>query len=374
MAVKKIILLAVGVFFASQIFGGFAYGAAEVQALQGKEPAEKARIQALIDGASKEKKLLWIGGMIDPSGVKIIQKGFQEYYGLPGIIFEFTYAGSSDGIPRVEQALKAEKAIPDVVWFPTWAWYKDLLSRGQIMKYDSPMYKEYTLSHRAGNSKPGYWVSDGYSFHPMWNVTALEKAGIKNFNPASWNDFTDPKLAKMTAIGNIGRSLIYTNIGIGLKKVLGEEWFIKVARLKPAVYMRANQGRDWCASGEFPIILFGNADKAEDVKKSGVTVKLLYPKEGIVVMPFAPVILTAAPHPNTAKLFIDYVRSGAGTNRIASSGVWLLYGRPGVKAPPNEFLPGMEDIKVIPMDWDKDLTMEDVIKFQKWVKDIELTF
>ncbi len=52
----------------------------------------------------------------------------------------------------------------------------------------------------------------------------------------------------------------------------------------------------------------------------------------------------------------------------------LLYGRPGVKAPPNEFLPAMEDIKVIPMDWDKDLTMEDVKKFQKWVKDIELTY
>ena len=86
-------------------------------------------------GALWALKQVWLGGMIEPSGVKIIQKGYREYYGLPGIIFAFTYAGSSDGIPRVEQALKAGKAIPDVAWFPTWAWYNDLLSRGHSQFY-----------------------------------------------------------------------------------------------------------------------------------------------------------------------------------------------------------------------------------------------
>jgi hypothetical protein len=34
----------------------------------------------------------------------------------------------------------------------------------------------------------------------------------------------------------------------------------------------------------------------------------------------------------------------------------------------------MEDIKVIPMDWDKDLAPAALTKFQKWVVDIGLDF
>ncbi len=33
-----------------------------------------------------------------------------------------------------------------------------------------------------------------------------------------------------------------------------------------------------------------------------------------------------------------------------------------------------ETIKFIPMDWDKDLTMENVKNFQKWMFDIKLSF
>jgi iron(III) transport system substrate-binding protein len=351
------------------------FGAGDFPAFKDvKDPAEKARIQKLHEGALAEGKLNIVGTMIEPKMAQYIVQGFKEYYGLPGLKNEYTYEGTARIVTRVDQVVNAGRPGPDIVWNVAWAWYMDLMGRNQIMKYESPMYKEYTISNKVGNSMPGYWVSDSYTFHPMWNVDALAKAGIKNFNPTSWWDFTDPKLAKVTAMGNLPRSQSQTSVGIGLRKVLGDEWFKKMAKLKPALFVRTAQGRDWCASGEYPIDIISHAKNAMTVKKAGVNVKLLYPKEGVVLLPLAPIIMASAQHPNTAKLFIDYIRSGPGTNRISESGASLIFGRPGVKSINKEFLPPAEDIKTIPMDWNKDTTQKSIKEFQKWIIDIGLSY
>ena len=317
--------------------GKQASGGTNIPALQdAQEPQEKARIQALLDKARTEGSLTIDGIMVEPKHAKFISEGFREYYGLAKLEVKYTYGSANGIVTKVNQLLAAKRPAPDIVWNVTWAWYKELLSRKQILAYDSPHYQAYTVSNEIGNSMPGYWVSDSYAFSPMWNPSALEKAGIKNFNPTSWWDFTDPKFTKMVSMGNILRGGSATLWGLGLRKTLGDEWFIKIAKLKPAFFIKTAQGRDWCASGEYPIDLYSHAKNSETVKKVGVTVKLLYPKEGVVLLPFAPIVMAAGPHPNTAKLFIDYVRSAVGANRIAETGVGLIYGRPGIKVQEKE--------------------------------------
>ncbi len=91
-----------------------------------------------------------------------------------------------------------------------------------------------------------------------------------------------------------------------------------------------------------------------------------------VMVPYSPVIFASAPHPNTSKLFIDYIRSLPGTNRIAETGISLVYGRPGVKVPEKErkFMPPSEKIKVIAMDWDKDTSSENLKAAREWAKKV----
>jgi ABC-type Fe3+ transport system substrate-binding protein len=367
----------VGLILAFILFflGNQAYSETNIPALKdAPSPQEKARIQGLIDKARTEGSLAIDGIMVEPKHAKYISGGFREHYGLGKLEVKYTYGSANGIVTKVNQLLAAKRPTPDIVWNVTWAWYKELINRKQILAYDSPHYKAYTVSNEIGNSMPGYWVSDSYAFSPMWNPSALEKVGVKNFNPTSWWDFTDPKFTKMVSMGNILRGGSATLWGLGLRKTLGDEWFIKIAKLKPAFFIKTAQGRDWCASGEYPIDLYSHAKNAETVKKSGVTVKLLYPQEGIVLLPFAPVILAPGPHPNAAKLFIDYVRSVPGTNRMAASGVSLFFGRPGVKIPPNEFLPPVEKIKAIPMNWDKEATPEAIKEISAWSQKIGASF
>jgi iron(III) transport system substrate-binding protein len=359
------------------LWGSLSYGAPDVPAIRDtRDPAQRARVQALIDGAQKENKLDWTGTMVEPKHAEHVIGGFKEYYGLPNLKMNYTYGLGTEVLARVEEVLKAGRTPPDMVWMVAWDWYVDLIKRGKLMRYDSPYYKEYTLSDKAGNSMPGYWVSDAYTSNPMWNVKEVQKRGIKDFNPSSWWDFTDPKIVPHVALVNIVTSSSAPTWAIGMRKTVGDEWFVKLAKSKPAVCAKSEQGERWVASGEYPIYLTGRTKSAQDLYEGGIEVKVLWPKEGQVLFPFSAVLLADAPHPNTAKLFIDYVRSPPGASRMSETGVGLIYGRPGVKISEKEkrFLLPAENIKAIPMDWSKDTTKESVQAVRQWARKIEIGY
>ena len=371
------IILSLGVMCLTLLSGGISYSASDIPALRdAKDATERARVQALIDGARKENVLDWTGIMFEPKHANHIIPGFKEYYGLPDLKVNYTYGNSTEVISRVNQVVKAGRTPPDIVWLVGWDWFSDLMKQGKLMRYESPYYKEYTLSNKAGNSMPGYWVSDAYTNNPMWNVKELEKRGVKDFNPTSWWDFTDPKLSPMACLSNIYTSSTNSSWAIGMRKTVGDDWFIKLAKGKPAIYTKSDQGERWVATGEYPICLFTRVKSVIELDEGGLKVGFLWPKEGQVLFPFSPVIFAAAAHPNTAKLFIDYVRSLPGTNRIAETRVAIIYGRPGVKIPEKDrkFLPPAEQIKVIPMDWTKETTTESMNAVKEWAKKIEIAY
>ena len=61
-----------------------------------KDPAEKARVQKLIEGAKKEGALSWIGVQIEPGHAGPILEEFKRYYGLNDLKGEYTYAGTGE--------------------------------------------------------------------------------------------------------------------------------------------------------------------------------------------------------------------------------------------------------------------------------------
>jgi iron(III) transport system substrate-binding protein len=356
------------------LFLGTVSYSADIPALRdAKDSTERARVQALLEGARKENALVWTSNWFEPGHADHIQAGFKEYYGLSETKFIFTLGVSTEMIGRIDQVLKAGRTPPvDIAHMPAWDWYMDLIKQGHLMRYDSPYYKEYTFSNEAGNSMPGYWVSDGNPSTPVWNVKELAKRGIKDFHPTSWWNFTDPRLSGLIASSNASVSNQSASWVIGLRKVLGEDFFIKLGKNKLVFWTKGLQAEQWLESGEYPIALTSRAKYAIRLNENGVEAGICWPKEGQVMAPYSPVIFAGAPHPNTAKLFIDYTRSIPGTNRIAETGVSLVYGRPGVKVPENErkFMPPAEKIKLIPMDWDKETSSENLKAARAWAKKV----
>jgi iron(III) transport system substrate-binding protein len=317
--------------------------------------AERARIQKLVEAARKEGSLEWIGGFIPAeAGMKVLE-AFKAHYGLTGLRTEYTFSGTGELITRMNQLLAAKSNNFDVMWTSSWAWYRDLLKRGELLEYDSPSYAAYTLSDAAGLSEKGYWVSDGYSNSPLFNPEALKKLGIADFKGKSWNDMVDPRLKGLVSIPDPIASASGAQTFIGIVKVMGPEWIHKLVANQPVRRAQAAQASGWIATGEIPVT-FSHAREAMPLKQDNVPVVLTYPDEGVVLQPFPAVILKSAPRPNAAKLFIDFVRSAKGTQVVMDAGVLMFFGRPGVKSPDPALQPGWEEIKVIPVDYDTEVT------------------
>ena len=329
------------------------------------DPAERARVQALIEEARKEGALSWIGVQIEPGHADAILAEFKRYYGLDDLKGEYTYASTGAIVTRVEQLLRAKRNDFDIVWNASWAWYKDLLKRGEIMKYESPSYAAYTLSDRHGMSAKGYWVADAYAFAPVYNTSALEAHGIKDFHPTSWRDFVDPKLTGQVAMIDALVSTSAAPVLAGVVKAMGDDWLAALGKIKPALHIKAAQGRDWVGSGEFSIALFNSPKDALSLAQRHLPTHQVFPKEGVVLIPFAPIILASAPHPATSRLFIDFVRSAHGTQTMMDAGSLLFFGRPGVKSRHPDILPPAEEVNAIPFDWDTEGSNAAVSKFRE---------
>jgi ABC-type Fe3+ transport system substrate-binding protein len=83
------------------------------------------------------------------------------------------------------------------------------------------------------------------------------------------------------------------------------------------------------------------------------------PREGIVILGSELAILKGAPHPNAAKLFVDFLLSEEGA-RVFTAGEGALVFREGFKYPPEvaPYLPPLDQVKAVPMDWAK-ITKQD---------------
>ena len=332
------------------------------------DPAERTRVQALIEEARREGALSWIGVQIEPHQADAALAEFKRYYGLGDLKAAYTYAATGAIVTRVEQLLRAKRNDFDIVWNASWSWYKDLLKRGEIMKYESPNYAAYTLSDRHGMSVKGYWAADSYAFAPVYNTAALAAHGIKDFHPTSWKDFVDPKLTGQVAMIDV---LVSTSAGPvldGVVKQMGDDWLAALGKVKPALHIKAAQGRDWVGSGEFSVALFNSPKDALSLADRHLPTRQVFPKEGVVLIPFAPIIPSSAPHPAAAKLFIDFVRSAHGTQTLMDAGSLLFFGRPGVKSSHPDILPAAEDVKAIPFDWDTEASPAALNKFRDKVR------
>jgi iron(III) transport system substrate-binding protein len=350
MRYKALLSASIGAIFG--LLAATTVSAQEIPALaDAKTDTERTRVQQLVETARKEGALQWIGVFIEPEHAEKVLAAFKTHYGLPDLRGEYVFVATGELITRVDRLLQAKSNTFDVVWTSSWAWYKDLLKRGEIMEYHSPYYADYTLSKAAGVTVDGYWVSDGYSTTPMFNPEALAKRGVKDFSPTSWKDLGDPRLKGLISIPDPLSSASAAQTFIGLAKVMGPEWIKAVADNKPVLRAKASQSTGWLATGEFPVTL-GHAREAAPLREAKVPVELTFPEEGIVLQPFAPIILKAAPHPAAAQLFIDFVRSPKGTQVVMDSGAMMFFGRPGVKSPAPDLIPAWENTKVIPMDWD----------------------
>jgi iron(III) transport system substrate-binding protein len=327
--------------------------AQEPPALQGASPQEKARLSTLIDAAKKEGAITYWDVVIQPETNEALTAEFKKFYGLPGS-FQVNYqlSATANLVTRVEQEIAADRVTIDIAAIGSPSWVFERANKGDALEYDSPQYKYFEQSFKAGLGKEKFFAFNGaYLFVPMWDGDKTK------FSGKSWKDVLGAVPAGRLTVGDVSKSVAYLATYAGQRKVLDVDYFKKLAEMKPSYLVRSEQIASRIVSGEDLFSFTGMPTRAYQNNQKGATLKFMFPQEGVVLLPQNMFILKKAPHPNAAKLWIDFVLSERG-QAILVKGEALISGRAGFKSPLPEYAPPIESLKVIPIDWEKLSTAE----------------
>lgn len=264
--------------------------------------------EALIEGAKKEGSLVLYTSMTVEQAQKL-NDAFRVKY--PFLQVHMFRAVGERLLTKIMTETQAGRFDFDVVQSAeTQAYF--LKKRNLLARYLSPETKQL---------QKGFFDADGFwaAIYMMPNIIAYNTRMVKRSEvPVSDEDLLNPKWR-----GKIGMD--HTK----------PEWFSwKLKRLgqdKGLAYMKRLGAQEFklysgltiitglLAAGEFPLVLNTYIHNAEDAKRKGAPVDWL--AQDPVFTKFQPIGVAAkAPHPNAAKLFVDFMLSEEGQRIIASFG------------------------------------------------------
>jgi iron(III) transport system substrate-binding protein len=338
-----------------------AAGAQEAPALK-DAGARKAQVQGLIAAAAKEGEFSYWDAVIQQETNTALVNGFRKYYGLPSSFkVNYTLSNTAGLVTRVDQEMQAGRVTMDVVGIALLPWVHEKVRGGHVMKYESPQYASFKSAFANGLGKDGYFAFNGaYIFVPMWNPDNVKFAGT------SWMDVVGAVPSGRLSIGDASKSVTYLATYLGQRKVLGVDYFKKLAAMKPTFLVRSEQIANQLVTGQDLMAYSGMPTRAYQFNSRGAGLKFIQPKEGVILLPQAMFIPAKAPHPAAGKLWVDYILSEEG-QKIVVQGEAMISGRDGFVSPLPEYAPPIDKLNVIKIDWEKITEADQTKAKQEWL-------
>jgi iron(III) transport system substrate-binding protein len=295
---------------AARCVAGLAMLAAALAGLAGGASAQSDWDKVVAE-AKKEGKLVIYNGAVFKI-VREIGNLFQKEYGIEVEVLDGRASEIRERI-RTEQA--AGRAIGDLIYSgaPSIA----------IQTAEGRFEPHGPLPLAGSLTEP--FVDDG-TFLPAnaGNFALLVNTNLVKEEIRSWKDLEDPKWAGKI-LSDDPRAL---GAGSGWFEVtyraFGREYHEKVAAQKPVFSRVWAESHRRIARGEFSIYFPFNVSEYQSLK--GLPIKVIIPKEGVPYVPFGTAVLKGAPHPNAARLYMNYLMDPARQLLFAQAGF-----RPAIK-------------------------------------------
>jgi iron(III) transport system substrate-binding protein len=325
-------------------------------AVQAAAAADRDALRARIAAARAEGTISYWDAVIAPETNDDLVASFRKTYGLPsGFAVKGTQSATLNLVTRVEQEVASGNVTIDVASLASPPWLNGLIAGEHIMKYDSPEHAAYAKAFEAGLGRAGYYAPNGaYMFIPAWNPDHF------TFKGTSWRDVLGAVPAGRISLNDAPNSATALLTYIGLRTILDLSFFQDLAKMKPQYIVRSEQTAERLVSGQDLMAFGGTTGRIFQYNERGANLKFLLPKEGIVLLGAGSFILSKAPHPNAAKLWLDFTLSDAGQT-ILTKREALISGRSGFKSPLPDYAPAIDGLTLIRTDWSK-ISADDIRK------------
>ncbi len=285
-----------------------AVAALAVQALAGAATAQSFD-PALVARARAEKRLVFYTGFSGNQLYNAIKKGYEDAFGIQ---VDMLVARSSEVHERLRTEVAAGRTVADVLIHGE-STSRRLAAGGLLQKFDGVKAAQALA---VAPSAPGYSLPAYMSGYSLMVNTSLVKPQDE---PKSWRDLLDPKWTGRL-LGDDPRA---SGAGHVLFSVMVEKFGVEFPRALSA--QKVVFGRDLgidqmrVARGEYALRFPQSLSNMRDLR--GLPVKFIIPAEGLVYVRADIGIASGAPHPDAARLFIEYILSPRTQGLLASFGL-----------------------------------------------------
>jgi iron(III) transport system substrate-binding protein len=245
---------------------------------------------------------------------------------------------------KVMSERRAASYLVDVMQLSDLGFVLDFQKHGNYAHYVSPELAAFKPDYKS--TPEGYWVWGsvivaGIAYNP--------KTVPEDQAPKSWRDLLDPKWADAISV-KVSNSGLQHETWFELKRLYGDEYWTKFATQQPRAFDSYVQQYDRVVNGQDKILATGQYSGYLQFKAKGAPIAFVYPSDGLPAGPETYGIVGNAPHPEAAKLFMDWFLSVPG-QIAAGRGLFLNSVRADVPPPPGGI--GLGELKLLyPADWE----------------------
>ena len=264
-------------------------------------PAAEAVTPALIEAAKKEGKLSFYTAM-DLEFAERLAKAFEAKY--PGVAVRVERSGAERVFSRIAQEYSSNIRVIDVVNTSDQAhciiwkrndWLAPYLPQEVVQHYDTRFYDPDGLN-----------VTTRILISPLAYNTNLVK---KDDAPKSFKDLLDPKWTGKLVKAHPAYSGTIMNATFEIARDLGWDYFVKLAAQNVMQVQSATDTPKRISIGERAVMVDGAGYLVIRYKEAGQPVDIIYPEEGTPLATGPSAVFKAAPNPNAARLFQNWMHS-----------------------------------------------------------------
>ena len=169
--------------------------------------------------------------------------------------------------------------------------------------------------------------------------------------PKTYQDINNPRFRNKISCKISSSGIQYVQWYL-LRQIYGEDFWKEFAKQRPRAFDSRVQLFDRLAKGDDEMTALAEYSAYVLYKQRGADVEFVGPPEGLVATPLIVGAVNKAPHPEAAKLFVDWAMSPRG-QKYYQDHPNLYYGSLTNDPPPMPTGQRLSDYKLIyPKDWD----------------------
>lgn len=265
---------------------------------------------------------LMIYTSIYPDIIKLVEPEIKKAF--PDLQVEWFQSGTEKVVAKLAGEIEANKVVADVLMVADPSYYLFLKEKGLLESYKSKHFDQVAVDKDTkDHTYTGVRISNVIIAYNTKLVKAEEA-------PKSFKDLTDPKWKGKIVLVDPTQSGTALNSTYALSKKYGWEYFEKL-KANGAIAGGGNSAVEKkLISGEFAVavILEENILKAKD---KGEPVDLVYPTDGVIIIPSPIGIFKSTQNPAAAKALTDWWLSPEGQKAVVTG--WMHSVRNDIESP-----------------------------------------